>query len=602
MALYQIEDVSFTYPEAAAPVLKHIHVQIEKGDFMLIIGASGCGKTTLLHQLKMEVRPEGSQTGKISYEGEALEQLESFRSVSEIGIVFQDPEQQIVMPTVWQELNFAMENLGYEREDIQRRVAEIVHFFGMESWLHMPIQALSGGQKQMVNLASVLTLRPKVLLLDEPTAQLDPVASQTFLELIARIHEELSVTIVMSEHRLEQVVSFATKLMILQHGNVVHCDTVPSTLAFMARQEEGVFHPFLPSISKLFFAKEKEEKTLVGQALHGIEQVDNRRIASREAQQHSIPITVREGKTWFVSKWRERHAQKHREQDVVSNKTMLANKRGKGETATEKEVHGYVTTPPVMLEFKDVYFQYEKDIPFILQKASFHIRQGELFTLFGGNGCGKSTLLKTIAGMLKPQRGSIYWSGEALHRMKSRKRQEIIGYVGQQPLLYFTRETVEEQLMTRMQQLGYAGALHEIQDIIELFEMESFLKSHPYDISGGEQQKVVLALVLMANPSLLLLDEPTKGLDPKAKENLALLLIKLRARGKTIMMVSHDVEFTARYATTCALLFDGAITAMSDTTTFFSENFFFTTAMHRVVKEQLPTAITVEDVLAQWGT
>lgn len=556
MAHYQIEDVSFQYPNCSEKTLDHITITIEEGEFVLLCGPSGSGKTTLLRQLKREVRPEGNRSGSIYYRGTGLDQLDERRSIEEIGMVFQDPDNQIVMNTVWQELTFGMENLGYSTAQMQRRVGELVQFFGMEEWLHLPIHKLSGGQKQLVNLASVMTLRPRVLLLDEPTAQLDPIAAKEFIQLLSRINEEFSLTIIISEHRIEEVVPHATQLVMLNRGEIAYLGTPDQVMKQIWKNEDALFLPYLPSISQLYL---------------GIEKVNDARV---------VPMSVKEGRRWLAGKQEQRQA------------------AGKSLSESVK-VDGQQVEP--LLTCKELYFTYDKNAPLVLKRLSLSIQEGEFFALLGANGSGKSTLLQQIAGAHKPQRGDILYAGKSLLRKSTVERSRMIGYVAQNPMLYFTRDTVREQLMDRLRRLGEHSDIEKLNKLVARFDVESIMDKHPFDISGGQQQKIALMLVLLAEPKLLLLDEPTKGLDPISKHQLAELLEMIRAAGTTIIMVSHDIEFAASYASKCGLLFNGAMAAVEDTRSFLQSNYFYTTTIHRTVGDVLPEAITVKDVWEQWG-
>lgn len=556
MAHYQIEDVSFQYPNCSEKTLDHIIITIEEGEFVLLCGSSGSGKTTLLRQLKREVRPEGNRSGSIYYRGTALEQLDERRSIEEIGMVFQDPDNQIVMNTVWQELTFGMENLGYSTGQMQRRVGELVQFFGMEEWLHLPIHELSGGQKQLVNLASVMTLRPRVLLLDEPTAQLDPIAAKEFIQLLSRINEEFSLTIIISEHRIEEVVPHATQLVMLNQGQIAYLGTPDQVMKQIWKDEDALFLPYLPSISQLYL---------------GIEKVNDAR---------AVPMSVKEGRRWLAGKQEQRQS---------AGKSLSESVRVDGEQVEP------------LLTCKELYFTYDKNAPLVLKRLSLSIHEGEFFALLGANGSGKSTLLQQIAGAHKPQRGDILYAGKSLLRKSTVERSRMIGYVAQNPMLYFTRDTVREQLMDRLRRLGEHSSIEKLNELVARFDVESIMDKHPFDISGGQQQKIALMLVLLADPKLLLLDEPTKGLDPISKHRLAELLEMIRAGGTTIVMVSHDIEFAASYASRCGLLFNGAMVAVEDTRSFLQSNYFYTTTIHRTVGDVLPEAITVKDVWEQWG-
>ena len=554
MALYQIENVTFAYPNATKASLAQVSFNVEEGDFVLLCGPSGSGKTTLLRQLKHEVQPEGALEGTILYKGNLLADIDQTASIEEIGFVFQDPDNQIVMHTVWQELTFSMENLGYTTTQIERRMGELVPFFGMEEWLFREIHELSGGQKQLVNLASVMALQPKVLLLDEPTAQLDPIGAKAFLQMLHRIHEELAVTIIMSEHRLEEVYPYASTVVMLQNGRCTYAGTPGPFLEQLWHGEHRELQHYIPSIAQLF-------------------------LSTNVMDDLPLPLTVKQGKQWI----------------------RKAGKDKKGECELFDGESGLVNDAEVLLQCRKLHFQYAEHTPKVLKELSLSIRQGEFFTLFGGNGSGKSTLLHNIVGIVTPQRGKISFAGKSMKKMSAKERSIWIGYVAQNPALYFTKETVREQLVERYESVAQ-GQEGKLEELIQVLSIADVLDRHPFDISGGEQQKVVIALALLADPALLILDEPTKGLDPYSKQQFALLLERLRGLGKTIFMVSHDIEFAAQYATRCGMLFNGKVISVEETKSFLRDNYFYTTMIHRTVGEWLPNAVTVEDALAQWGT
>ncbi|MGL4738532.1 MAG: ABC transporter ATP-binding protein [Cellulosilyticaceae bacterium] len=514
MACYRIEGLSFAYSGAAGPSLEDVNLDIEEGVMTLIVGHSGSGKTTLLRHLKEEVWPVGARRGRIYY-GETQFGIKGHKVlVEEIAIVLQNPDNQIVMETVRQELVFAMENMGYATEEIQRRMGEICYFFGMEKWLDEPVHHLSGGQKQLLCLAAVMILRPKVLLLDEPTAQLDPIAAKNFLDMVGRIQKELSVTVVINEHHLDEVLPLVDRICVLADG---HC------IASGYKRDVLEKLPYMPSIPKLYYG-----------------------LSDKRYTKHPVPLTVNEGKRWF-DQWIENH-------------TLEIEERVKRHDSDE-----------LVIRCHEIYYQYEKKAPFILRNLGLEVHKGEILALLGGNGSGKSTLLKLLGGAVKKQRGHITIMGK-------------VGYLAQNPMLYFNKETVKEQLGGDLELLGFLG-------------LEQVMNQHPYDLSGGQQQKLALGVVLRLDPDILLLDEPTKSLDLPWKMAFGKLLRELQVAGKTVIMISHDMTFVARFAIRCGLMFDGKLTCIEPVQTFFASNYFYTTLIHRVVGEKVPWAILEEDLL-----
>lgn len=534
MAIYQLQNVSFTYPSNSTATLSHIDLSIDKGDFVLFFGTSGSGKSTLLRHLKKEVFPQGSLDGQIFYNDFPLQSLDDKRSVSEVGMVFQNPDTQIIMGTVHEELTFAMENLGFPTLEIQRRTAEIVTFFGMNDWLHQSTHTLSGGQKQLLNLASIMMLRPKVLLLDEPTSQLDPIATKEFLSILRQLNQELSITIILTEHRLENIFPLVNKVYLLSHGQINHFGTPQKVIYDLWRQGDALLLDYLPSSSLLYLELAASPNT------------------------SDIPVTIKDAKSWFDNSF-DHHNLSHPNPYIPSP-----------------------LTTSLALKINELYFQYTKDTSLILKNLTFNVSVNSFLAILGGNGSGKSTLLKCLSGILKPTRGKI-------------TTQSSIGYLAQNPMLYFNQDTVQSQLESSIQK--FAADISQVNHLIDWLNLEPLLDKHPYDISGGEQQKLALALILLSNPDILLLDEPTKGLDPFTKKNLSTLLHALLEQGKTIIMVSHDMEFVAKYTTHTTLMFDGTLLPIQPTKEFFYHNYFYTTTISRIVKETFPQATQLKDVI-----
>lgn len=553
MEILQVNQLSFAYPDEHHQVLSDITFTVNEGDFVVLCGASGCGKTTLLRQLKPELTPVGQIGGTIYYNGNILNKLPAQQSAQEIGMVFQNPDNSIVMDVVWHELSFGMENLGYSLPVMRSRLAEITQFFGLEPLLYKPIHELSGGQKQLLNLASVLLLQPKLLLLDEPTSQLDPVAAREFISMVYRLNREFSTTVIISEHRLEEVIPLADQMILLEKGKLKYSGS-PRAVSEQIHQNDPDDFKYLPSVTQLFWN------------MHNQQMVENAPALP------AVPLTVREGKQWLQTlDW---DISLREAKEPLSASAPLINPFSKEQ---------------ILLECREVTFQYEKKSVEVLKKLDLQIYQGEMLAILGGNGAGKSTLLQLLAGLLQPRRGTIKKANQ-LH----------IGYLAQNPLLYFSHDTVAEELSTAAQHAGIAEPEVAIAKLMQLLQLEGLEQKHPHDISGGQQQKTALAIVLLLNPDILLLDEPTKGLDPLAKIALAQQLLELRQAGHTIVIVTHDVEFAASYSSRCAMLFDGMITTTDVPSTFFSENVFYTTAVNRVVRDWLPGVLTAEEVLTLW--
>jgi energy-coupling factor transporter ATP-binding protein EcfA2 len=599
MEILKAEQVSFRYPGEDRDSLHELSFTIEEGEFVVLCGPSGGGKTTLLRHLKRELAPVGKFSGSLTYKGQPYSDLPAALAAGEIGMVFQNPEAQIVMDTVWHELAFSMENLGMPPAVMRTRLAEICGLFGLEPLLYKSVHELSGGQKQLLNLASVLLLQPKVLLLDEPTSQLDPVAAREFIMALQRLNEEMSVTVIISEHRLEEVLPLADRVLMLEGGRL-QADASPRNFAQLASGVSPASRQaYLPAASRLYLALSPE--------------------AATAAPVH-IPLTVREGRRWLHSLTAGAGAQVanpdadtavqsagsrvnvSREEAAAAPGTVIPGNSAAAPVtylpeASGPDALGSAVKPPApcadtLLSCREVTFRYDREGREVLKKLTLTLKRGELLAVMGGNGAGKSTLLHVLGGLMKPQRGKTELSTGI-----------TTGLLAQNPLLYFSYDTVAEELehMAQYARLSPEASRREIEALLEVFQLREVLESHPHDLSGGQQQQTALAMMMLLKPDILLLDEPTKGLDPEAKDRLAALLRQLRGHGASILIVTHDVEFAAKHASRCALLFDGSITAEGEPAEFFSNNYFYTTAVNRMVRDVLPQALTMEDVIRSWS-
>ena len=540
MAHFQIKDLTFAYPTAKGKkTLDGVNLNIEKGEYIVLCGASGSGKTTLLRQLKSVLTPYGERTGEILFNGTPLEQVSQLEQSAKIGYVMQNPEEQIVTDKVWHELAFGLESLGCDQKTMRARVAEMACYFGIADWFHKDVATLSGGQKQLLNLASIMAMQPEVLILDEPTSQLDPLAASDFLNTVRKINRELGTTVIITEHRLEDIFPYADRAIVMEAGRVIAHDT-PRTIGKLLYEQKADMFAAMPTPVRVFYGVEGEG---------------------------DCPLTVREGRTWLSQNY------------PAPKINQLP-----AETLAEK-----VENPALSL--KELWFRYEKDSPDVLRGVSAEVPVGSLYAIVGGNGAGKSTALKAICGICKPYRGKVKVFGKPVEKYKTG---ELFGgclaMLPQDPKSLFVKKTVREDLaeMTRDEQ--------KVAEIAAICEIEHLLNSHPYDLSGGEQQRSALAKVLLTEPKLLLLDEPTKGIDNFFKEKLAKILCKLKQQGVTIVMVSHDVEFCAKYADSVSMFFDGQILTTDTPRRFFGNNSFYTTAANRMSRHVFSMAVTADNV------
>jgi len=542
MAHFQIRDLSFSY--AAAPgrnSLENISLTVERGEYIVLCGRSGSGKTTLLKHLKPVLTPGGKRSGQILFDGIPLEQLSVRDQAAKIGYVMQDPDEQIVTDKVWHELSFGLESLGVDPTVMRGRVAEMACYFGIQDWFHRDIAQLSGGQKQLLNLASIMAMQPEVLILDEPTSQLDPIAASDFLNTVRKINLELGTTVIITEHRLEDIFPYADRAIVMDCGRIL-ADDIPRNIGKHLWQLQNAMFTAMPTPVRVFYG------------------------AGGTAD---CPLTVREGRSWLSRSF-----------PTGANLTALP------EASTASEA-----APALVL--KELWFRYEKDSPDILRGVSARIPTGSIYAIVGGNGAGKSTTLKAICGICRPYRGKLTLFGKPVEKYRSRELfQNCLAMLPQDPKSLFASGTVRQELEEM------TADREQIARIAATCEIGSLLESHPRDLSGGEQQRVALAKVLLTQPRLLLLDEPTKGIDSFFKEKLAKLLCTLKAQGLTVIMVSHDVEFCARYADLVSMFFDGQLLTTDTPRRFFGGNSFYTTAANRMSRHIFSQAVTAEDVIA----
>jgi len=543
MAHFHIENLTFQYPGALRPSLDAVNLDIEKGEYIVICGQSGSGKTTLLRHLKSVLTPYGKRSGEILFSGTLLEQVSQRDQSAKIGFVMQNPDDQIVTDKVWHELAFGLESLGVDQKTMRLRVAEMASYFGIQSWFHRDVANLSGGQKQLLNLASIMAMQPEVLILDEPTSQLDPIAASDFLNTVRKINIELGTTIIITEHRLEDIYHCADRVVVMDHGRIIASDT-PRTVGQHLWQEHNEMFAALPTPVRVFYEAGAEG---------------------------SCPLTVREGRSWLT--------------DTFDNHVLTVT-----EPEFEPDIPNYQHPA---LRVKEVWFRYERNSPDILQGVNFSVPAGKLFALVGGNGTGKSTTLKTLCGICKPYRGKVEIFGKNINQYSHKElHQNGVAMLPQDPKSLFVKKTVREDLEEMSRDTPKIHAVAEVCDIIHL------LDSHPHDLSGGEQQRAALAKVLLTQPRLLLLDEPTKGLDSFFKLRFADILNKLKQQDITIVMVSHDVEFCAEYADIVSMFFDGQIVTTDTPHRFFGQNSFYTTAANRMSRCVFRNAVTAGDVAA----
>lgn len=538
MEILTIKNMRFTYPEAEKPAVDGISLRVNSGDFFVLCGQSGCGKSTLLRNLKPQLAPHGVLSGEILFDGKPVDRLDERDGTSQIGFVLQSPDNQIVTDKVWHELAFGLESLGYDTPAIRRRVAEMASFFGIQNWFYKNVSELSGGQKQLLNLASVMVMQPKLLILDEPTSQLDPIAASNFMATLKKINHELGTTILITEHRLEDALSIATAAAVMENGKLLCSGSVAQIGAYLKTHNHKMFLA-MPAAMRIWGSVDSDA---------------------------SCPVSVNEGREFLLA---------HTAEHTVNPISKKEHTKSSGNARVTAE---------------DVWFRYEKDMPDVVKGLSLTANAGEMLCVLGGNGTGKTTALKLLSGLKMPYRGNIKTDGR-------------VGLLPQNPQALFVKKTVCEDLEDALSDYKLSKEVKEekIRSIIKLCGLCGLEGRHPYDLSGGEQQRLALAKLLLLSPDILLLDEPTKGFDAQFKIEFASILKALLHAGVCIVMVSHDIEFCAQYADRCALFFDGAIVTEDIPSEFFSNNNFYTTSASRIARSIIPNAVTTKDVIDAIG-
>lgn len=553
--MIRVEQVSFWYPEQEKPTLQDITFSVNTGEFIVLCGQSGSGKSTLLRHLKKEQFPYGDGKGEVYIQGQRLQEMEDAESSQWIGYVGQSVEGQLVTDKVWHELAFGLENFGVSRREIQTRVAEIAEYFGISNWFKKNVNELSGGQQQILSLAAVMVMQPKVLLLDEPTAQLDPIGAERFLQTVKKLNEDFGITVILSEQRLEQALLLADRVMILQGGRllgIVPPGNIPELL--------------LKSKNKLG----KELSVACGMPV-GICMVQ--KALELKKIEKGTPLTLKAGKQWLAN-WCEKYQKRETETAIQQ---PIAKKRK-------------VTKREFAIVAKELEYGYEKGQN-VIRDLWAKIPRGVIFAILGGNGAGKSTALKLFCDIYRSKHGKLKVNGKAV-------------YLPQNPKLLFSELTVEEELAEVLLYEEYykenqEKQLEVVERMLQKLDIVEQRECNPMDLSGGQAQRLAFGKILLLEPDILCLDEPTKGLDAAYKKELARMLDELVSKGKTIVMVSHDLSFCAQYADYCSLLFQGQLVECEETKQFFKKNTFYTTETRKLANASFPDCITTEELLRQ---
>lgn len=524
----EVRGLSFAYPGAETPVLEGLDWSVPQGAFALLVGGTGSGKSTLLSLLKPEIAPAGTRSGELRVLGEPVADMDVRASAERVGYVFQDPENQIVCETVWHEMAFGLENLGVSRDEMRRRVAETSYFFGLEDWLHRDTDTLSGGRKQLLSLAAVLTLRPRVLLLDEPTSQLDPVAEKNFLHALFRVNRELGCTVVVATHQSRPMLEYATCAYRIEGGRVREV----ADIASLGHREE-LFSGEVPGWD-------------------GSRRAKNGIFSTVGDQQGSLdPRADAPG----VKKGLKPDKSAEFEEQLLPQDGSEVPSRADGCRIFPKMYAGSATT------LAGSWFRYDRASGWVLRGLDAAFLAGAVHAIVGGNGCGKSTMLSILAKTVKLQRGRMVRGAASA------------ALLPQNPKALLVAETVRDELMEWASTCGYGEDMARERAVS--LGLAGLGERHPYDLSGGQRQLLALAKLLLIGPELLLLDEPTKGLDLASRRIIARALRDHAKAGGTVIMATHDLDFAEQVADDVAMMFDGEIACMEPPADFFADNVFY---------------------------
>ncbi len=544
MELLKIDKLSFTYPASEKCALDGVSFDVRRGELLLLCGKSGSGKSTLLRLIKREIAPVGRMTGDIYLCGKKLSEMSERESATQVGLVFQNPDTHIVTETVGREMAFGLENLSMPSEKIRRRVAEMASYFGLcEDW-NKETCTLSGGKKQLLCLASAMSCDPELLLLDEPTSRLDPIAAEEFISSLLKLKNELGLTIIISEHRLESLLPASDRVIMLEDGKVAVDAPTKDAVRLMAKTDMLCALPTPTKVGLLLGA-------------------DN------------IPLTVAEG-VLFIRTF----AETLKKPDIRVQKESYDCKRSK-----EKP----------LLEVCSVDFRYSKTSENVLRRVNAGFYPGQIYAVLGANGAGKSTLLSCLSGLEAPTAGKIKYLGKNMSGFGGDLWKNNIAMLMQDAQLTFCHDKVSEDLEAALKRSG--NKPERLEQVCRLMRIENLVDKHPYDLSGGELQRAALAKLLVGSPKVLMLDEPTQGLDAFFKRTLAEILCSLsKEQGVCVIMVSHDLEFAACCADSCALMFDGTLSEFQSPADFFPGNRFYTTATCRIMRNLIPSAVCFDDI------
>ncbi len=547
----KIKNLNYTYPEKETPALRNINIEIKQGEFVLLVGGSGSGKSTLLRSIAGLVPSfyGGTYSGEIYIGEQEIRQIDRQDLVQKVGMVFQDPESQLVMTNVEEEIVFGLENLGLENKVMKRRVMEVTNALSLTQYINRFIPELSGGQKQKTILASILAMQPEIILLDEPTSQLDPIAGEEILTMLRRLNEENGITIVLIEQRLERCFHLADRVIVMENGEIKIAHNSVEAIAKWAVKNNK---PFIPPLAKIFSL----------------------------ANYDDIPVTVKQGREILMS-----------DKNKLSCTNQLTDQPPQENEITQKDE---------IIKLEKLWFTYPNGTE-VLKDINIALQPGQINIIMGANGSGKTTLLKQINGLLKPSRGKVIIDGQNIKNKTIEELASTIGYLSQNPNDYLFLPSVEEEIAFTMKNLNIKEE-KKLEEILEKLNIQELRKKNPRDLSTGERQRIAIATILVSNLKILMLDEPTRGLDYELKESLGTLLTKIKQEGTTILIVTHDVEFAAENADNIILLDKGTIIGHGNKYEMLTNSTFYSPQVSKLfhnISENIVTIKQGEKMLKQ---
>ncbi len=531
--MIDIQNLSYTYPNMSEPTLSGIDLHIDDGEFVLLLGASGSGKSTLIQCLNGLVPKVagGNLEGVIVVNGKDVRDYKVHQLASDVGIIFQNPDTQLFSLTVGKDVAFGPENLGMPKEEILRRVDLAMRIVGMEDMRDRFIFTLSGGEKQRVAIAGTLAMEPRVMVLDEPTSDLDPVGTGEVLSLVKRLNQEKDMTIILIEHKIDEVVHLADRVVVMDRGKIIMDDT-PDEIFNDGHDQLKSIGIALPQLSEIVHAMKNGFGDFEG---------DFSTDSSYKTILARLCQLLRD-KPANIARFRTAHAPPTR------------------------------TAPKPKIEIKNLRHTFE-DGKVGLDGINLVIPEGDFVALIGHNGAGKTTLINHLIGFLKPDNGTIFINGKDISGMRVATLAQSVGYLFQNPDNQIFTDSVTQELKFGLENIKLRDTAIEerVNRAISMMELAEFRDRHPHSLSRGQRQRLAVASILAMEPDIIVLDEPTTGQDWGHVNKFLQQIRHLNELGKTIILVTHDMNLVAGYARRTVVMDKGKIVLDGDTRHVFSK-------------------------------